>query len=50
MFVWAKIPLLYREMGSLEFCKKLLTEAQVAVSPASASVEYGDEYVRFLLI
>jgi len=50
MFVWAKIPLAYREMGSLEFCKKLLTEAQVAVSPGIGFGEYGDEYVRFSLI
>jgi alanine-synthesizing transaminase len=50
MFVWAKIPLPYREMGSLEFCKKLLTEAQVAVSPGIGFGEYGDEYVRFSLI
>jgi alanine-synthesizing transaminase len=50
MFVWAKIPLQYREMGSLEFCKKLLTDAQVAVSPGIGFGEYGDEYVRFSLI
>src|SRR3970282_1552076 len=50
MFVWAKIPLQYREMGSLEFCKKLLIEAQVAVSPGIGFGEYGDQYVRFSLI
>jgi len=50
MFVWAKIPLQYREMGSLEFCKKLLIESQVAVSPGIGFGEYGDEYVRFSLI
>jgi alanine-synthesizing transaminase len=50
MFVWAKIPIPYRVMGSLEFCKKLLTEAQVAVSPGIGFGEYGDEYVRFSLI
>ena len=50
MFVWAKIPLQYRALGSLEFCKKLLTEAQVAVSPGIGFGEYGDEHVRFSLI
>jgi len=50
MFVWAKIPLQYREMRSLEFCKKLLNEAQVAVSPGIGFGEYGDDYVRFSLI
>jgi len=50
MFVWAKIPEKYRELGSLEFSKKLLKEAKVAVSPGIGFGEYGDEYVRFGLI
>jgi len=50
MFVWARIPEPYRHMGSLEFCKKLLTEARVAVSPGIGFGQYGDEYVRFSLI
>ncbi|MFQ5757289.1 MAG: alanine transaminase [Acidiferrobacterales bacterium] len=50
MFVWARIPELYRSMGSLEFSKKLLAEAKVAVSPGIGFGEYGDEYVRFSLI
>ncbi|AFI85838.2 alanine transaminase [Methylophaga nitratireducenticrescens] len=50
MFVWAKIPEQFREMGSLEFSKKLLKEAKVAVSPGIGFGEYGDDYVRFGLI
>lgn len=50
MFVWARIPEFYREMGSLEFSKKLLEEARVAVSPGIGFGAYGDEYVRFSLI
>ncbi len=50
MFVWARIPEAYRAMGSLEFSKKLLGEAKVAVSPGIGFGEYGDEYVRFGLI
>jgi len=50
MFVWAEIPEFYREMGSLEFSKKLLTEASVAVSPGVGFGEYGEGYVRFGLI
>ena len=50
MFVWAKIPAFYREMGSLEFSKKLLQEAKVAVSPGVGFGEYGEDYVRFGLI
>jgi len=50
MFVWAPIPEEYREMGSLEFSKKLLQDARVAVSPGIGFGEYGDGYVRFGLI
>ena len=50
MFVWAPIPETYREMGSLEFAKKLLQDAKVAVSPGIGFGEYGDGYVRFGLI
>ena len=37
-------------MGSLEFAKKLLKDAQVAVSPGIGFGEYGDDHVRFALI
>ncbi len=50
MFAWAKIPEVYREMGSLEFSKKLLHEAKVAVAPGIGFGEYGDDHVRFGLI
>src|SRR6201993_4252658 len=50
MFVWASIPERYKAMGSLEFAKKLLTEAKVAVSPGVGFGEHGDEHVRFSLI
>ncbi|HDS3853960.1 TPA: alanine transaminase [Legionella pneumophila] len=50
MFVWAPIPLNYRAMGSLEFSKYLLKEAQVAVSPGIGFGQQGDGYVRFGLI
>jgi alanine-synthesizing transaminase len=50
MFVWAPIPEKYRFMGSLEFSKRLLKEAKVAVSPGIGFGEYGDDHVRFGLI
>jgi len=50
MFVWAPIPEQYRHLGSLEFSKKLLEEAKVAVSPGIGFGEYGDDHVRFGLI
>jgi alanine-synthesizing transaminase len=50
MYIWAKIPEAYAAMGSLEFAKKLLADARVAVSPGVGFGEYGDDHVRFALI
>ncbi len=50
MFVWAKIPAIYQAMGSLEFCKKMIIDAKVAVSPGVGFGQHGDDHVRFSLI
>jgi len=50
MFAWSRIPEPFRKMGSLEFCKFLINEAKVAVSPGVGFGEGGDEYVRFALV
>jgi alanine-synthesizing transaminase len=50
MFVWARIPEQYLAMGSLEFSKKLLKDAKVAVAPGIGFGQHGDDYVRFGLI
>jgi alanine-synthesizing transaminase len=50
MFVWAEIPPAYRSLGSIEFSKKLLQDARVAVSPGVGFGEHGEGYVRFGLI
>ncbi len=50
MFVWGKIPDKYLPMGSVEFSKLLINEAQVAVAPGLGFGEYGDDFVRFALI
>jgi len=50
MFAWARIPEQYRKLGSIEFSKKLLLEAKVAVSPGVGFGEHGDGHVRFSLI
>ncbi len=50
MFVWAEIPEFYRPLGSIEFAKKLLTDAKVAVSPGIGFGSYGDGHIRFSLI
>ncbi|HXV08680.1 MAG TPA: alanine transaminase [Burkholderiales bacterium] len=50
MYVWAPIPAAYRAMGSLEFAKKLLGDARVAVAPGIGFGQYGDDHVRFAMI
>ena len=50
MFCWAPLPTALREMGSLEFSKLLLEEAQVAVAPGIGFGEYGEGFVRLGLV
>ena len=50
MYIWAKIPEAYADLGSLEFSKKLLTEAKLAAAPGIGFGEYGDDHVRLALI
>jgi alanine-synthesizing transaminase len=50
MYIWARIPEAYQHLGSLEFSKRVLADAKVAVSPGIGFGDYGDEYVRFALI
>ncbi len=50
MFVWAPIPEPYKAMGSVEFSKKLIIDAKVAVSPGIGFGQHGDDHVRFSLI
>jgi len=39
-----------RQLGSLEFAKRLMTEAKVAVSPGLGFGEAGEGFVRFALV
>ncbi|WGF86404.1 LL-diaminopimelate aminotransferase [Marinivivus vitaminiproducens] len=50
MFAWAPIPEPFRAEGSLAFAKRLLEEADVAVSPGIGFGEYGDGHVRLALV
>ncbi|MFZ4760236.1 MAG: aminotransferase class I/II-fold pyridoxal phosphate-dependent enzyme, partial [Burkholderiaceae bacterium] len=50
MYIWAEIPEPYRSLGSLEFAKRLLADAKVAVSPGIGFGDYGEGHVRFALI
>ena len=48
MYIWAELPEFYKSMGSVEFSKRLLEKAKVAVSPGIGFGEYG--FVRIALI
>ncbi len=50
MFIWAPLPEKYKDIGSLEFSKLLLSEAEVAVAPGIGFGEYGDGHVRIALV
>ncbi|HEY6635664.1 MAG TPA: aminotransferase class I/II-fold pyridoxal phosphate-dependent enzyme [Acidimicrobiia bacterium] len=50
MFVWAKIPEAFAEMGSLDFAVHLIEEAKVAVSPGIGFGPSGEGFVRFALV
>jgi alanine-synthesizing transaminase len=50
MFVWAKIPDKFHHLGSLEFAKRLLSEARVVVSPGVGFGEHGNQFVRIGLV
>jgi len=50
MFLWARLPKVFEAMGSLEFAKTLMNEAQVALSPGIGFGPMGEGFVRFSLI
>jgi len=50
MFAWAPLPGGHREQGSMEFARRLLREAGVAVSPGVGFGPEGEGHVRFALI
>ena len=50
MFAWVPIPERFRSMGSLEFSKLLVEQADVAVAPGIGFGEHGDDHVRIALV
>jgi alanine-synthesizing transaminase len=50
MYIWAKIPESYAALGSIEFTKRLLEGAHIAVAPGIGFGDYGDDHVRIALI
>ncbi len=50
MYVWAKIPDKFKEMGSMDFAMMLLENCEVAVSPGIGFGNHGEGYVRIALV
>jgi alanine-synthesizing transaminase len=50
MFVWTKLPQQFSHLSSFEFCKKMIEETGVAMSPGSSFGQSGEGFVRFSLI
>ena len=50
MFVWAPLPERFRALGSMEFARRLMDDAEVAVSPGRGFGPEGEGYVRLALI
>ncbi len=50
MFAWAPIPEQFKHLGSMEFSKRLIAEAGVAVAPGPGFGDEGEGYVRLALV
>jgi len=50
MFAWARIPERFHNLGSMEFAKRLLIDAHVAVAPGVGFGEEGEGFVRIALV
>jgi alanine-synthesizing transaminase len=50
MFAWVPLPEPFRAAGSMDFAKRLLAEAGVAVSPGVGFGEEGEGHVRIALV
>ena len=50
MFVWAELPEQFKHLGSVEFAKRVMEGAEIAVAPGAGFGEYGDQYVRIALV
>jgi alanine-synthesizing transaminase len=50
MFAWAPLPEAFRHLGSVEFSKRLVEQAAIAVAPGAGFGEYGDGFIRIGLV
>ncbi len=49
-YVWARLPMKYSALTSMEFASLLIEEASVACAPGTGFGEYGEGFVRFALV
>ena len=49
-YIWARIPLKYSALTSMEWTQLLIEEGGVAVAPGTGFGEYGEGFVRFALV
>jgi alanine-synthesizing transaminase len=50
MFAWAPLPEKFKHLGSVEFAKRLMEQAEIAVAPGAGFGEYGDGFIRIGLV
>ncbi|MBM5782812.1 MAG: aminotransferase class I/II-fold pyridoxal phosphate-dependent enzyme [Pelagibacterales bacterium] len=50
MFIWTKLPKKFSHLSSFDFCKKMIEETGVVMTPGSSFGENGEGFVRFSLI
>lgn len=50
MFIWTKLPKQFASLTSFDFCKKMIQEAGVAMSPGSSFGGNGEGFIRISLI
>lgn len=50
MFCWAPLPEKFAHLGSVEFAKRLMEGAEIAVAPGAGFGEYGDGFIRIGLV
>ncbi len=49
-YIWAKVPMKFSALTSMEFATLLVKEAGVVAAPGTGFGEYGEGYVRFALV
>lgn len=50
MYLWAKLPEAFRQLGSIAFAEKMIEEAAVAVAPGAGFGPEGEGFARFALV